>query len=407
MRVFLAICAFGMTSAGCPHYHPEAVKLLTKTSMSYDDCLAMHAKDLCDKFRGMFREGPLPSGSRKLLGAPGFPPLPEPDSPITNNAFLAPPLLADLYQVPPPRIGGLNPPIPAPAHAKALRARTCWFSAGVQGYSLIDFVSAYSSGVYAMAKTPPELLGTDMCIWSFQALPPPPGADSQYHFNSSDAQKAAELCVVRTQSTTHGSGPHSPATRVRGANEIDRSAVQLANERFQANVGKDKNDGAVVFGGSPLFPPLPRISASDRTALQFASTKPLCGIPCMRVVLAPEPTPWKQPGSLSGVQNACPRPSLAACKVEERACADFCAAAPSEKGAPKTYVTCKMSGRKSQNITRRWWTIPATIKFKCVARNPLATPHRKCAMVRGAARTRAHMDLRRGAASREGARVLQ
>ena len=212
--------------------------------------------------------------------------------------------------------------------------------------------------------------------------------------------------MVRTQSTTHGSGPHSPATRVRGANEIDRSAVQLANERFQANVGKDKNDGAVVFGGSPLFPPLPRISASDRTALQFASTKPLCGIPCMRVPRHAS-TPWKQPGSLSGVQNACPRPSLAACKVEERACADFCAAAPSEKGAPKTYVTCKMSGRKSQNITRRWWTIPATIKFKCVARNPLATPHRKCAMVRGAARTRAHMDLRRGAASREGARVLQ
>lgn len=35
--------------------------------------------------------------------------------------------------------------------------------------------------------------------------------------------------------------------------------------------------------GNPLFPALPRISASDRAALQFASTKLLCGdsLACM------------------------------------------------------------------------------------------------------------------------------
>jgi hypothetical protein len=84
----------------------------------------------------------------------------------------------------------------------------------------IDIVALFADGQLdgVLGLPPTGTLGKDMCVWSVQSLPPPPGEDGKYHFPYEDAQKLWDLC-------------------------------RLANSRFQAEIGQGKHDGAVVFGG--------------------------------------------------------------------------------------------------------------------------------------------------------------
>ena len=93
----------------------------------------------------------------------------------------------------------------------------------MNGMDLIDLAAQFSgrTGIFANAQIPDAVAGRDMCIWSFQSLPPPPGPDAQYKIPAADAVRAVELC-------------------------------NQAHEKWQSEIGPDKHDGAVVFGGCTL-----------------------------------------------------------------------------------------------------------------------------------------------------------
>ena len=150
---------------------------------NYNDCLLHHPKEMCDELK--MSEGGTRS-LRKLLGAPGTPPLPDEDISLKNNAFsTAGTILSDV----------------------------------LNGLDLIDVVSGIAGGLIPGA--PEEFVGMDMCVWNFQSLPPPPGPDGQYKVPALDAVLALEHC-------------------------------NGANDKFQSEIGADKNDGALVFGGCTL-----------------------------------------------------------------------------------------------------------------------------------------------------------
>ena len=174
----VAICALIGFASCCPFADLGLVDL------DYNDCIVHHSKEMCEHMN--FQKGESRS-LRKLLGAPGYPPLPEPDISLKNNGLLSPQLSTAVF------------------HA----------------YDLIDYIAGYVGGLLPGINPPAELLGKDMCLWNFQSLPPPPGPDNQYRIPPLDAARAIELC-------------------------------DIANERFQKEIGKDKNNGVVVFGGCTI-----------------------------------------------------------------------------------------------------------------------------------------------------------
>jgi hypothetical protein len=97
---------------------------------------------------------------------------------------------------------------------------------GIRDFDFVDLVALYASGQLHPAwpglPAPPDgTLNKDMCVWSFQGLPPPPGDQGLFRIPKEDAARAWELC-------------------------------KIANDRFQNEIGADKHGGAVVFGGCTL-----------------------------------------------------------------------------------------------------------------------------------------------------------
>ncbi len=174
----LAICCIGVTH-GCP---------FAGMSLSYNDCLRHHSGATCDQL-GLNIGG---SPARTLLSIPGVS-LPFPEIPFANNSFI---------------------------HS-SLRA-----GVGIKDFDLIDLVALYASGQLHpgwkdLQPPPADTLMKDMCVWSFQGLPPPPGDQNLFRIPREDAARAWELC-------------------------------KLANDRLQNEIGADKHGGAVVFGGCTL-----------------------------------------------------------------------------------------------------------------------------------------------------------
>ena len=182
MQKILSLIALVGVAAACPF------KDFGDSIGGNFDCSQYHSKELCDTLKTIAVKGESRS-QRKLLGAPGYPPLPEPEVSLKNNGFRTPSLVTSL----------------------------------MDGMDLIDMVAQFSgrTGIYASASIPDAVAGRDMCIWSFQSLPPPPGPDAQYKIPATDAVRAVELC-------------------------------NQANDKWQSEIGTDKHDGAIVFGGCTL-----------------------------------------------------------------------------------------------------------------------------------------------------------
>ena len=85
-----------------------------------------------------------------------------------------------------------------------------------------------------------------MCLFNFQGLPPPAGPLNNYKFPREDADRAWELCV-------------------------------LANEKWQNEIGADKNNGSVVFGGCTIG----ARAIIDMCEYNISGSSYLCGTPAM------------------------------------------------------------------------------------------------------------------------------
>ena len=81
--------------------------------------------------------------------------------------------------------------VPARVHARA-HART--HAQVYQNYDAIDMISFWAAGLDPSQPIAPELVGKDMCMWNYQSLPPPAGADLRYTYIKL-APHAGALCM--------------------------------------------------------------------------------------------------------------------------------------------------------------------------------------------------------------------
>ena len=175
MKLFGGIFAIFAASAvrSCQFSSAELFKT------SYIECLSHHSIAVCDMLNS--------TNERKLLQAA----LPVPDISLKNNGILTP--LLQIYEY--------------------------------NNLDLIDIVSRYASGALSKAgvwgSSPPStVLGNDLCIWSFQSIPPPT-IDGIPSISQDDAESFWNL-------------------------------ANSANNAFQDEIGINKHDGSVVFGGFTL-----------------------------------------------------------------------------------------------------------------------------------------------------------
>lgn len=225
-------------------------------SSSYDECVMFHPEDTCKRAKSQGVLGWGDASSRKLLSATSTAPPQAPCQGAEDIALIQTmpfnPKYKEVMAKMKDGVSGAcakcalkyngydsrivahtciglpqNPPVLSPLEIPCNTTESNCFRSGsllqpvVNALTFIDLISIWAAGLMPSYPVPDNLKDKDMCVWSYQSLPPPAGnKEPYYRVPANDSRWYYQLCAIAT-------------------------------ERFQKWI-TDKPGGPVVFGGCSL-----------------------------------------------------------------------------------------------------------------------------------------------------------